>query len=209
MPFFSKDFTATALAPKDSKSGGYINPSAIEDGGSIRLAILSESPLEGVEVWFTKNDGGMTKRITPEWPDPELLAQLEAQVGGKVTERDGRKAIKACSAFAVYAWEDAADPSKGGKGGSVKVFSANQKTLLADIERLTSDPDYADLSQYDLKISRSGKGTDTKYHVSMAHTWRAKDSVKAAVYEAWDEVCTAGFDLEALYEGGNPFGNKS
>lgn len=199
MPFFSKDFTATALAPKESSGGGYLNPSAIPDGGSVRFAILSEAPLEGIEVWFTKNDGGMTKRITPQWPDEELLAQLETQVGGTVTERDGRKAIKPCSAFFVWDYDAEA----------VKVFSANQKTLLAEIERLTSDEDYAELAQWDMKITRRGKGTETKYSVDMVPTKRGNTKVAQAVINAWDEVCRAGADLEALYEGGNPFGSKS
>lgn len=198
MPFFSKDFTATALAPKESSGGGYVNPSSIPDGGCFRGAILSEAPLEGVEVWFTKHGGGMTKRITPQWPDDELLAQLEKQVGGTVTERDGRKAIKACSAFFVYDFDAEA----------VKVFSANQKSLLADIERLTSDEVYADLSQYDLRITRRGKGTDTKYSVDLIPTKRSNTKVAQAVINAWDEVCSAGADLEALYEGGNPFGGS-
>jgi hypothetical protein len=196
MPFFSSDFSAT-LAPKDSStSGGYLNPSAIEDGGSTRFAILSEEPLEGVEVWFTKDGGGMTKRITPEWPDSELLAQLEKQVGGTVTERDGRKAIKPCSAFFVYDYDAEA----------VRVFSANQKTLLADLARLFSDEDYSDLAQWDVKITRTGRGTDTKYHAAMVPTKRSNTKVAQAVITAWDEACTAGYDLEALYDGGSPFG---
>jgi hypothetical protein len=198
MPFFSQDFTATALAPKESSSSVFLNPSAIEDGGSARMAILSESALTGVETWFTKNEGGMTKRITPEWPDEELLAQLEKQVGGKVTERDGKRAIKHCSAFFVYDYETE----------SVKVFSANQKTLLADIERLVSDEDYSDLSQWDLKISRTGKGTDTKYHAAMVPTKRTNTKVAQAVIQAWDDACNAGADLEVLYEGGYPLGKK-
>lgn len=199
MPFFSKDFS-TALAEKPSStSGGYLNPSSIEDGGSVRLAILSESPLEGWEIWFNKAGGGMTKRITPDYPDDELLSQLEDSVGGAVAERDGRRAIKRCSAFAVYDFD----------GEAIKVFSANQKTLLADIERLTSDEDYADLGQWDLKITRTGKGTDTKYHAAFVPTKRSNDKIAKAVFSAWDDACKAGFDLEALYDGGNPFGGPS
>jgi hypothetical protein len=199
MPFFSKDFTAT-LAPKESNGGGgYLNPSSIADGGSARVAILSEQPLEGVEVWFTKNGGGMTKRVTPEWPDAELLAQLEKQVDGSVAERDGRPAIKRCCAFFVWNFDDE----------SVQVFSANQKTLIADIERLTSDEDYSDLAQWDLKITRTGKGTDTKYHAAFVPTKRSNTKVAQQVISAWDDLCKAGADLEALYDGGNPFGAKS
>ena len=199
MPFFSKDFTATALAPKESSGGAYLNPSSIEDGGAVRFAILSESPLEGVELWFNKNDGGMTKRITPSWPDPALIAELEKAVSGTLTVRDGKPAIKACSAFFVFNYDT----------DRVEVFSANQKSLLADIERLTSDEDYADLSQWDVKIARTGKGTDTKYYTSMVPTRRSNTAIAKAVIAAWDEACTAGADLEALYTGGNPFTGKA
>lgn len=198
MPFFSKDFTSTALAAKESSGGSYLNPSSIADGSSVRFCILSEEPLLGFEVWFTKDAGGMTKRITPEYPDAELLAQLEKQVGGSVTERDGKKAIKPCASFFVYDFDAEA----------VKVFSANQKTLLNDIDRLTSDEDYADLSKWDLKVTRTGSGTDTKYHAAMVPSKRSAEKVAKAVLEAWDTACAAGADLEALFDGGNPFGSS-
>lgn len=198
MPFFSKDFTATALATKESTGGGYLNPSAIADGASVRFCILSEEPLEGYEVWFTKDGGGMTKRICPEMPDAELLAQLEKQVGGKVTERDGKKAIKPCVSFFVYDFDAEA----------VRVFSANQKTLIADLDRLVSYEDYADLTQWDLCVGRTGTGTDTKYHAAMVPTKRGTEKVAKAVIEAWDAACAGGADLEALFDGGNPFGGS-
>lgn len=199
MSYFTKDFTAT-LAPKDSASSSiYLNPSSIEDGASVRFAILSESPLEGVEVWFTKNGGGMTKRITPEWPDDALLAELSTQVDGEVAERDGKRAIKRCASFFIYDFD----------AEMVRVFSANQKSLLADIERLASDEDYADLSKWDLKVTRTGKGTDTRYHAAMVPTKRSTEKVAKAVIAAWDDACANGADLEALYDGGSPLGGKA
>jgi len=198
MPFFSKDFTATALATKESTAGDYLNPSSIEDGSAVRFAILSESPLEGVEVWFTKNSGGMTKRVCPEWPDRKLLSELETELDATVTERDGRQAIKNCTAFFVYDF----DMEK------VRVFSANQKTLLQDLNRQLSDEDYADLSKWDVKLQRTGRGTDTKYHVSMVPTKRSSTATAKAVIQAWDAACSAGADLEALYSGGNPLSSN-
>lgn len=198
MAFFTKDFTAT-LAPKESSSSAFLNPSSIEDGASARFAIVSEEPLEGVEIWFVKNSGGMTKRITPEWPDSDLLAELEEAVDGMVLERDGKPAIKRCASFFVYDFD----------AECIKVFSANQKTLLADIERLVSDEDYSDLSKWDMKITRTGRGTDTKYHAAMVPTKRSSDKVAKAVTEAWDAAVAAGADLEALYDGGNPFGQRN
>lgn len=198
MPFFTQEFTGTALAQKESSTGSYLNPSGIEDGSSVRFAILSEEPLEGWEVWFTRYDNKQTKRICPQEPDAELLAQLEQELNAKVTERDGRKAIKPSVSFFVYDYD----------AGAVKVFSANQKTLLNDIARLTSDEDYADLSKWDVKVSRTGKSTDTKYAAMMVPSKRSDAKVAKAVIEAWDAACTAGADLQALYDGGNPFGGS-
>lgn len=196
MPYFSKSFAETALATKDSPSSGYLNPSSIEDGGSIRFAILSESPLEGYEAWFIKEDGGKTKRHYPERPDDALLAQL-AKEGLRVEERDGRKQIKAFSAFFCYSYEEEC----------VKLFSANQVTLLRDIERLTSEDDYSNLNEWDMKINRTGKETQTRYTVSMLPTKRSNTSVAKRVLAAWEEACDAGANIEALFEvGGNPFG---
>ena len=61
MAFFTPEFAAS-IAPKERGAGAYLNPSSIEDGSSVRFAILSESPLTGYEVWFTKADGGQTDR---------------------------------------------------------------------------------------------------------------------------------------------------
>lgn len=199
MSYFTKDFSATLAPKKSSAAGLYLNPSSIEDGGSARFAILSESPLEGVEIWFNKNGGGMTKRITPDWPDEALLAELCTEIGGTVTEREGKRAIKRCASFFVYDFD----------AEMVRVFSANQKTLLADIERLASDEDYADLSKWDLKITRTGREADTRYHCSMVPSKRVNEKVAQAVIAAWDEACANGADLEALYDGGNPLGGKA
>lgn len=198
MPFFSKDFSA-ALAPKErSEGGGYLNPSSIPDGEAIRMAILSEEPLEGFEVWFNKAEGGMTKRITPEVPDDALLAELAKSANATVAERDGKPAIKRCASFFVYDYADSA----------VKIFSATQATILRDLDRLCSDEDYGDLSQWDLKISRTGKGTDTKYALTFHPTKRSNEAVAKEVFTAWDNACKAGWSLEALLEGGNPFGGQ-
>lgn len=194
MPFFSNDFSKS-LQSKTS-TGDYLNPSSIEDGGSVRFCIVSDAPLEGIEIWFNKDAGGMTKRISAEWPDDELLSQYEKEVEGVVTERDGRRAIKPCCAFFVFDYETE----------TVRLFSANQKSLIGEINRLTSDEDYGDLSQWDMKISRDGKGTDTKYHAQMVPTKRSNGKTAALVKAAWDEAVAAGYNLDALFYGGNPFG---
>lgn len=200
MAFF-KDRTFTEKALAQNEGGGqYINPSKLPDGEPLRFCILSEEPLTGYEVWFMKPDGKQTKRITPEEPDSELISEMEQKVGGDLVVYDnGRRAVKPFTAFFVYDYEAQA----------VRLFAASQKSLISVIERLTSDEDYEDLNQWDMKVTRTKTGskpTDVEYSAMMVPTRRANEKVGKEVITAWDAACTAGYDLEALYEGGNPFG---
>lgn len=192
MAFFSTDFQST-LAPKTK--GDYLNPSSIPDNKTVRFAILSPSPLEGYEIWFEKPDG-QTKRISAHYPDAEMLADYEKEVGGTVIERDGKKAIKACVCFFIWDFDTEA----------VRLFSANQVSLLKDLNTITSDPDYADLGKFDFKLTRTGAKKDTKYNLNIiGPSKRENATIGAQVTEAWADALAQGFNLEALYYGGNPF----
>ena len=198
MAFFKSTFSST-VAPKESTSGGFLNPSKLDpDGGTIRFAILSDEPLTGYELWIEKTEGGMTPRRTATEPDPALIADLEADAGGTLVIRDGRPAISPFAAFFVYDYE----------ADAIRVFSATQKTILRELDRLTSDEDYSDLSEWDCQITRNGKGTDTKYSVDLKPT-RRKGTIAARATAAWAEAQTAGADLGALLTGGTPFGTTA
>lgn len=194
MAFFKdKAFTST-LAQESSGTGLFINPSKLDpDGGSIRFSILSDEPITGYELWFEKAEGGMTPRRVPAAPDSELIDELAAEVGGRLCIREGKPQISQFAAFFVYDYD----------ADAVRIFSATQKTILRELDRLTSDPDFEDLSQWDCQVSRKGKGTDTKYSVDMKPT-RAKGALAARVQAAWNDAREAGADLEALFTGGNP-----
>lgn len=211
MPFFSKSFSES-LAAKDTAApsrDGYINPSQLgrDLPNPFRCAILSEEPLTGYEIWFDKPDGGKTKRVAAgDYPSNELLAEYEAQIGAKVAfevdyetkKPTERKAIKKCAAFFVYDYEAEA----------VKVLSYTQVSLLRDIERKTSDPEYDDLTEWDLELSKS---TNPKviYSADMKPALRKKDkAVAAKLTEAWDKAKAGGADIWRLTDGGNPFTSK-
>ena len=40
-----------------TQSGGYINPTKLESGGSVRFALLDDQPLEFFEVWGESGEG--------------------------------------------------------------------------------------------------------------------------------------------------------
>ncbi|NBS71549.1 hypothetical protein EBT31_21955, partial [bacterium] len=191
-----------------SNFDGYVNPPAIGKTlpNPFRCAILSEEPLTGYEIWFDKADGGKTKRIAAgDYPSDSVLAEYEKQIGGKVAyevdfetrQPTDRKAIKKCAAFFIYDYEAEA----------VKVLSYTSIQLLRDVDRLTGDPDYEDLSAWDLQITKTTP--KVSYSADMKPALRAKDkAVGAKVQEAWDNAKAAGADIWRLTDGGNPFSAK-
>ncbi len=210
MPFFSTTFSES-LTPAESSNSrdGYINPSSIGKTlpNPLRLAVLSEAPLEGYEIWFVKADGNKTKRIAAgDFPTPALLAEYEALIGGKVAKKDDfdtkqptdKDAISRCTAFFVYDYE----------AESVKVFSCDKVSLLKDIERKTSDPDYMDLTKWDLQINKV-LSPKISYSADMKPSIRDRDpAVSAKITAAWDEALAAGANIMRLTDGGNPFSSK-
>ena len=199
MAFFDKSFTSSVATPARSGGGGFMNLSKLDpDGGTVRFHILSESPVTGYELWFDKADGTVTPRRTPEEPDSTLVDELGADVGGRISVRDGRPAIKQFAAFFVWDYESE----------SVRIVSPTQKTVLRELARLTEDPDYADLADWDCQITRNGKGTDTKYSVDMKPTKR-KGALDARITAAWTEAQDNGADLTQLFTNGNPFGSAA
>ena len=193
MPFFKADFT-TSLAAKDNAGGGFLNLSKLADGATTRFHILSDAPITGFEAWIEKAEGGMAPRRSANQPDPELIAEWEAELGGQLAMRDGRPALKKFAA--MFVWDYDAE--------EVKVFAPTQTTVLRDLARLTEDPDYSDLSSWDVSILRTGEKLNTKYAVDMKPT-RATGSLAARITAAWTEAQDKGADLGALFTGGNPF----
>jgi hypothetical protein len=69
-----------------------------------------------------------------------------------------------------------------------------QKAIKEGIYYTSIDKDWGDVSGYDLVINRKGTGMDTSY------------SVMPKPHSAFEsEEATPGFNLEALYGGGDPF----
>jgi hypothetical protein len=195
---FFKEAFSTALAAESSGGGDFISPSKIEDGGSVRIAILSEEPITGQEIWFKKEDGKYAVRRTANVPSQALIEELEEEIDAKLVVRDGNPSINTFCAFFAYDYES----------DSVKIFSATQKKILLELNRLTSDEDYADLDQWDLQIGRTGKELLTRYTVDFKPTKR-KGAIAARVTAAWEEAQANRADLGALFTGGNPFGGTA
>lgn len=140
------------------------------------------SPIVGYEYW---NHDNKPVRIREYEGSPSNLKGIRA-------EEDGRYRVNHFWAFPVI---DAAD-------GKVKVLEITQKTIQGDIRAYTKNPKWGSpVMKYTFTVNREGDGFETKYTV-MANP--ASDIPEKWVAE-WDRVQKAGFSLEELFDGGDPF----
>jgi hypothetical protein len=186
--------SSTASATVNATSGGaYFSPSKLQDGGSARFALLTDEPLEFHECWGTAPDGSSKPfrfNFDPTYED--VIAEL-----GNYTPREGRGGPGTADvkfAIAVPIWNYEA--------GAVQVMQITQKSLLRELDALSQQEDYANLLEWDMTISKKGSGLSTEYRLRPAP--RKKGS-QDAIDAAWKEALDAGFDLERLLTGGNPF----
>jgi hypothetical protein len=188
----SKRF-ADAATSKSGKGGGYLNPSKLADGGSVKFHIVSDEPLEFWECWIESPDGQLKPLRFLDDPTPE---DIEAELGGysRRMNRDGNgvEPAKPAMAFTVFNLDTE----------TIQVCQFSQKLLIAELTSIVQDDDTSDLTQFDLKLGRQGLMLDTKYSLRPVPT-------KAGTHKkALDALAAAeadGYDIKRLIQGGNPF----
>jgi hypothetical protein len=116
---------------------------------------------------------------------------------GDYTPREGRGGpgtadVKFCAAIPVFNFE----------AGVVQVLSISQKSILRELDAISQEEDYANLTEWDLTLSKKGSGLTTEYRLRPAPRKKGAD---ATISAAWEEVKAAGFDLSRLLTGQNPF----
>jgi hypothetical protein len=189
--FLSK--SASAAVTNNSTGGGYLSPSKLSDGGSVRFALLSDEPLEFYECWGTAPDGTQKPFRFDYEPTPEdISTEL-----GDYTPREGRGGpgtadVKFAIAVPVFNYDT----------GSVQVMSLTQKSILRELDAISQEEDYSELMAWDFTLSKKGTGLTTEYKLRPAP--RKKGS-QDHIDSAWDEAKSNGFDLTRLLTGGSPF----
>ena len=190
MAFLSKSASASVNA---TSGGSYLSPSKLQDGGSVRFALLTDEPLEFYESWGPAADGSSKPfRFDFEPTYEDVIAEM-----GDYTPREGRGGpgtadVKFCIAVPVFNFE----------AGAVQVMSISQKSILRELDAISQEEDYTELTTWDFTLSKKGSGLLTEYKLRPAPRKKGADATIAA---AWEETKTAGFDLARLLTGGNPF----
>lgn len=96
------------------------------------------------EYWTVE---GKPQRLTVKPSFMPFNARLEGKFGAEKV-----KHVWACT---VYSY----------KHDEVKILQLTQKSVQTALANLDADPDWEDLSRYDVKITRSGSGMETEYTV--------------------------------------------
>jgi len=81
---------------------------------------------------------------------------------------------------------------------SIKIWEVASGTIREKLEGFIKNSDYGPLTEYNLTINKTGSGLTTKYEVIPSPPKPAEAKVIQATMEI---VC----NLEALYDGGDPF----
>lgn len=173
--------------------GGYLNPSKISSGSSVRFALLSDEPIEMYELWAEGADGKAKPFRFSAEPTPDDIA-LELGDFTRRLNREGTapEPIKFVIALPVYNYE----------AGEVQVLSLTQKSIIRELDSISQTDDYEDITATDFTLGKEGSGLNTEYKLIPVPRKKGADATIAA---AWEEVKAAGFDLTRLLNNGNPF----
>lgn len=136
------------------------------------------SAIVGYEYWNTDN-----KPVRSKEPFKTLPQDIRADKDGNPTK------IKHFWCFPVYNYD----------AERVQIMEVTQQTIRDAIKALIDNAKWGDPKSYDLTITRSGEGFDTTYQVMPNPHSELAENIKVQ-YE------TTKINLEALYDGGDPFG---
>jgi len=181
-------------AASGGSGGGYLNPSKIQSGGSVRFALLADQPLEFFECWGETAEGSVKPFRFTEDPSPD---DIEAEMGPDYSRRMNREGtapekVKFAIAVPVYNYETS----------SVQIMQLSQKSLQNELDDISQMEDYADLLSWDFVMGKEGNGLETRY--SLRPVPRKKGS-QGTIESAWSDAVSGGFDINRILTGENPF----
>jgi hypothetical protein len=191
MGFLSQQASATVNGT-GAQSGGYLSASKLTDGGQMRFAIVSESPLEYWTVWG-ELDGQKKPFRFLDIPSP---SDIEIELGDfrQREKLDGSGLEQPKFAISLFVFDYQSE--------SIKVLELTQKGLIKELDQCSQEEDYQDLNEWDFTISRTGLQLNTEYKLRPAPRKKGYDD---KIAEAWGDAQKDGYDLTRLIGGGNPF----
>jgi len=185
-------FKASKAAAASGGGGNYLNAKDLNDENTVITFVGDEEQvLIRHIVW--SSDGKPLKFTSP--PTRDEIKERAEEVGAVL---DGKEKANALYAFTVWNYNE----------DRIQVFEFSQKGIANPImEFLTDEEGKKTPHLFDLKLKaiRGKERTDVTYIVLPVPGKRMKDKVNKEIAAAFDEVLEAGYDINALTDGGNPF----
>lgn len=144
--------------------------------GENTFRILS-SAIIGWEYWTTNNKPVRSRTKFEEQP-----ADIRIEKNGNVSK------VKHFWSFIVWDYQDKA----------IKIMEITQQTIQTAIKALVDNKKWGDPKGYDISITKKGDGLDTEYTTMPNPHSIVEDTIK-------DAFMQKTINLEALYDGGDPF----
>lgn len=144
--------------------------------GDNTFRILS-SAIIGYEFWNNSNKPVRSRTQFKSTPDIKL-------------NKDGQPTkIKHFWSFVVYNYNSEA----------IQILEITQSTIMSAIKAIVDNKKWGNPQGYDITISRVGSGMETEYSTMP----NPHSEIEPAIVEDYK---SRNINLEALYDGGNPFG---
>ncbi len=172
------DFLPEGYEPEVGSSNGYMK----FQSGENRFRILTR-PIIGLEWWVDKDGEVRQKGQKPETGDKPVRVKKGENI--PVSAADVYREF-----WAMVVWNY--------KEQRVQILQIHQFKIKGPITILSKDDDWGSPLGYDLVVTRTGEGLETDYSVTPKPA-KAIDPKITEVFNSMD------VNLEALYDGGNPF----
>ena len=196
----SDDFLATLNSDAESPSTDlpYLRPNKVEIGTPAVFALLEEDPLEYWLVWGTPKQGGNNQpfRFLQEPTDEDIDAELGREFTRALNyDKTAVDKPAKCLTWPVYNWQKK----------RVEVLEVTQISISRQIVKYAYQKAYSkNLLDWDFQLERGSVGGKTKYEVMVIpRDEDENDDIQMA--KEWKAAQKAGFDLNRLIIGGDPF----
>lgn len=150
--------------------------------GANAFRILSK-PIMGIEYWKTV--------VGEDGKEQRKPVRLRPGQSVEVSELDD-KPPKHFWAMVVWNYNES----------QIQILEITQRSILEYITTLARNPKWGSPLEYDIVVTREGEGMETRY-TTIADP---KEPVAKEIKEAFENT---KINLEALYDGGDPFAEKS
>ncbi|MHB8482789.1 MAG: hypothetical protein ACYDBV_08680 [Nitrospiria bacterium] len=162
---------------------GSSNYAKLEEGEN-RLRVLA-APIMGNEYWVDAEGEVREEGVPPQKGDKPIRVHLNEKIPVAAAPT-----FKHFWALPVWNYADK----------KIQVWQPTQMSIIRSLASLDRNADWGDLTEYDIIITRQGKGLETRYEVLPT----PKKEILPAIINEWTQLQKDGFDLNRLYDGGHP-----